>query len=80
MPWVWLSKWRGIHAREERVEALLKQWDSDVSAARNAPRTFLSAFEVLATCAGELHEALDGRAAMMTGRTWTDSRQGDRAP
>ena len=62
MPWVRLSKWRDIRAREERVEALLKQWDSDVSAARNDPCSFSSAFEVVATCAGELHEALVGRS------------------
>jgi hypothetical protein len=67
MPWVRLSKWRDIRAREERVDALLEQWDSDVSAARSDPCNFSSAFEVLGTCAGELHEALDG-AAMMTGR------------
>jgi len=62
MPWVRLSKWRDIRVREERVDALLKQWDSDVSAARNDPRSFTSAFEVVATCAGELHEALDGHS------------------
>jgi hypothetical protein len=61
MPWVRLSKWRDIRAREERVEALLEQWDSDVSAARSDPYRFSGAFEVLGTCAGELHEALDGR-------------------
>ena len=59
MPWVRLSKWRDVCAREERVEALLQQWDSDVSAARSDPGKFSSAFEVLGTCAGELHEALD---------------------
>jgi hypothetical protein len=62
MPWVRLSKWRDICAREERVEALLRQWDSDVSAARNDPCRFSSAFEALATCEGELHEALYGRS------------------
>jgi hypothetical protein len=56
-----LSKWRDIRAREERIEALLGQWDSAVSVARSHPCKFSSAFEVLATCAGELHEALDGR-------------------
>jgi hypothetical protein len=60
MPWVRLSRWRDIRAREERVEALLEQWDSDVSAARSNPCKFSSVFEVLGTCAGELHEALDG--------------------
>ena len=60
MPWVRLSKWRDVCAREERVEALLEQWDSDVSAARSDPGKFSSAFEVLGTCAEELHEALDG--------------------
>jgi hypothetical protein len=48
-----------MRAREERVEALLEQWDSNVAAARNDPGKFSSAFEVLGTCAGELHEALD---------------------
>ena len=62
MPWVRLSTWRDICAREERVEALLEQWNSDVSAARSDPCSFSSAFEVLASCAGELHEALDGRS------------------
>jgi hypothetical protein len=60
MPWVRLSKWRDVCAREERGEALLEQWDSDVSAARSDPGKFSSAFEVLGTCADELHEALDG--------------------
>ena len=60
MPWVRLSKWRDIRSREERVAALLEQWDWDVLAARSDPCTFSSAFEVLGTCAGELHEALDG--------------------
>lgn len=60
MPWVRLSKWRDIRAREERVEALLEQWDLDVSAARSDPCKFSNAFEVLGTCADELHEALDG--------------------
>lgn len=50
-----------MRAREERVEALLEQWDSNVSAARSDPCKFSSAFEVLGTCAGELHEAVDGR-------------------
>jgi hypothetical protein len=68
MPWVRLSKWRDIRAREARVEALLEQWDSDVSAARSGPCEFWSEFEVLATCAGELHEALDGRCA----EDWAD--------
>jgi hypothetical protein len=62
MPRVRLSKWRDIRAREERVEALLELWNSDVSAAKSDPCSFSSAFEVLATCAGELHEALDGRS------------------
>ena len=61
MPWVRLSTWRDMRAREERVEALLEQWDSDVAAARSDPFKFSSAFEVLSTCAGELHDALDGR-------------------
>jgi hypothetical protein len=60
MPWVRLSMWREMRAREERVEALLEQWDSDVSAARSDPCKLSSAFDVLGTCAGELHEALDG--------------------
>jgi hypothetical protein len=63
MPWVRLSKWRDIRAREARVEALLEQWDSDVSAAKSDLCEFCSEFEVLATCACELHEALDGRCA-----------------
>jgi len=42
------------------VEALLEQWDSHVSAARSDPGKFSSAFEVLGTCADELHEAVDG--------------------
>ena len=49
-----------MRAREERVEALLERWDSDVSAARSDPGTFSRAFEVLGTCADELHQALDG--------------------
>ena len=61
MPWVRLSKSSDIRAREERVEALLEQWDSDFSAVRTDPYRFSSTFEVLGTCAGELHEALDGR-------------------
>ena len=60
MPWVRLSTWRDMRAREERVEALLEQWDSNVAAARSDPCKFSNAFEVLGTCAGELHEALDG--------------------
>jgi hypothetical protein len=60
MPWVRLSKWRDMRAREERVEALLEQWDSDVAAARSDPCKFSSASEVLGTCACDLHEALDG--------------------
>ena len=56
-----LPKWRDIRAREERIEALLGQWDSDVLAARSHACELSSAFEVLAMCAGELHEALDGR-------------------
>lgn len=60
MPWVRLSTWRDMRAREERVEALLEQWDSDVAVARSDPCKFSSAFEVLGTCAGELHEALNG--------------------
>jgi hypothetical protein len=48
-----------MRAHEERVRALLEQWDSDVAAARTDPCKFSSAFEVLGTCAGELHEALD---------------------
>lgn len=71
MPWVRLSKWRDIRAREERVEALLEQWNSDVSAARSDPCSFSSAFEVLASCEGELHEALDGRSDD-DGGTWTE--------
>ena len=59
MPWVRLSTWSDMRARLERVEALLEQWDSNVAAARNDPGKFSSAFEVLGTCAGELHEALD---------------------
>ena len=58
--WVRLSKWRDIRAREERVEALLELWNSDVSAAKSDPCSFSSAFEVLGTCADELHEAVDG--------------------
>jgi len=49
-----------MRAREERVEALLEEWDSDVAAARSDPGKFSSEFEVLGTCAGELHDALDG--------------------
>jgi hypothetical protein len=60
MPWVRLSTWRDMRAREERVEALLEQWDSDVAAARSDPSKFSSALEMLGTCASELHEALDG--------------------
>jgi hypothetical protein len=60
MPWVRLSTWSDMRARNERVEALLEQWDSDVAAARRDPCKFSSVFEVLGTCAGELHEALDG--------------------
>ena len=60
MPWVRLSTWTEMRAREQRLEALLEQWDSDVLAARSAPCKFSSEFEVLGTCAGELHEALDG--------------------
>ena len=60
MPWVRLSEWRDIRAREERVEALLEQWDLNVSAARSDPRRFSSEFEVLGNCAAELHGALDG--------------------
>ena len=60
MPWVRLSKWRDMRAREERVEALLERWDSDVSAARSDHGKFSRAFEVLGTCADELHEAMDG--------------------
>jgi hypothetical protein len=60
MPWVRLSTWRDMRAREERVEALLEQWDSNVAAARSDSCKFSGAFEVLGTCAGELHEALDG--------------------
>jgi hypothetical protein len=62
MPWVRLSTWRHIRAREERVEALLEQWDLNVSAARSDPCKFSSGFEVLGTCAAELHGALDGRS------------------
>ena len=61
MPWVRLATWRDMRAREERVEALLEQWDSDVAAATSDPWKFSSVFELLGTCAGELHEALDGR-------------------
>ena len=43
-----------------RIRAVLEQWDSDVSAARSDPGKFSSAFEVLGTCADELHEALGG--------------------
>jgi len=39
-----------MRAREERVEALLERWDSDVSAARSDPGTFLRAFEVDGVC------------------------------
>jgi hypothetical protein len=60
MPLVRLSTWRDMRAREERVEALLEQWDSDVAAARSDPCKFSSAFEVLGTCAAEVREALDG--------------------
>ena len=49
-----------MRAREERVEALLERWDSDVSAARSDPGTFSRAFEVLGTCADDLREAMDG--------------------
>ena len=52
-----------MRAREERVEALLEQWDSNVAAARSDSCKFSSTFEVLGTCAGELHEALDGDCA-----------------
>ena len=60
MPWVRLSRWRDMRAREERVEALLERWDSDVSAARSDPGKFSRAFEVVGTCADELREAVDG--------------------
>jgi hypothetical protein len=60
MPWVRHSTWRHVRAREERVEELLEQWDSRVSAARSDPGKFSSAFEVLGMCADELHDALDG--------------------
>ena len=49
-----------MRGREERVEALLERWDSDVSAARSYPGTFSRAFEVVGTCADELREAMDG--------------------
>jgi hypothetical protein len=60
MPWVRLATWSDMRAREERVAALLEQWDSDVAAARSDPCKFSSAFEVLGTCAAEVREALDG--------------------
>jgi hypothetical protein len=60
MPWVRLSRWRDMRAREERVEALLERWDSDVSAARSDLGAFSRAFEVVGRCADELREAVDG--------------------
>ena len=37
MPWVRLATWSDMRAREERVAALLEQWDSDIAAARSDP-------------------------------------------
>jgi hypothetical protein len=59
MPWVRLATWSDMRAREERVKALLEQWDSDVAAARSDPCKFSSAFDVLGTCAAEVREALN---------------------
>jgi hypothetical protein len=59
MPWVRLPTWSDMRAREERVKALLEQWDSDVAAARSNPCKFSSAFDVLGTCAAEVREALN---------------------
>jgi hypothetical protein len=59
MPWVRLTTWSDMRAREERVKALLEQWDSDVAAARSDPCKFSSAFDVLGTCAAEVREALN---------------------
>ena len=59
MPWVSLPTWSDMRAREERVKALLEQWDSDVAAARSNPCKFSSAFDVLGTCAAEVREALN---------------------
>jgi len=59
MPWVRLPTWSDMRAREERVKALLEQWDSDVAAARSDPCKFSSAFDVLGTCAAEVREALN---------------------
>jgi hypothetical protein len=68
MPWVRLSRWRDMRAREVRVGALLERWDSDVSAARSDPGMFSRAFEVVGTCADDLREAMDGSAMMTTSR------------